>query len=96
MTQSIEAAAVGGNIIAIGILGNGRKGELTYPKLFFKHLTLHGIAVDHKSAQEDMVRAINQMGIKPVIDSSFPLEDLKKAFARQESGQHFGKIVVEW
>lgn len=96
MTQSIEAAAIGGNIIAIGILGNGRKGELTYPKLFFKHLTLHGIAVDHKSAQEDMVRAINQMGIKPVIDSSFPLEDLKKAFNRQESGQHFGKIVVEW
>lgn len=96
MGQSIEAAAIGGNVIAIGILGNGRKGELTFPKLFFKHLTMHGIAVDHKASQEDMVRAINQMGIKPVIDRSFSLDQLAEAFRHQESGSHFGKIVVEW
>lgn len=96
MGQSIEAAALGGNIVAIGILGNGRKGELTYPKLFFKHLTMHGIAVDHRESQKDMVRALNQMGFKPVIDHSFHLDSLAKAFEHQESGQHFGKIVVEW
>lgn len=96
MVQSIEAAALGGNIVAIGILGNGRKGELTYPKLFFKHLTMHGIAVDHRESQKDMVRALNQMGFKPVIDRSFHLDSLAKAFEHQESGQHFGKIVVEW
>ena len=34
--------------------------------------------------------------IKPVIDSSFPLERLADAFRHQESNTHFGKICVEW
>ena len=45
---------------------------------------------------EDMVRAIDANGIKPVLDQSFPLDKLADAFRRQESNQHFGKIVVEW
>jgi len=46
--------------------------------------------------QEDMVSAIDAAGFRPVIDSSFALSDLAKAFEHQESGQHFGKIVVEY
>lgn len=96
MKQSIEAAAIGGSIISIGILGNGRKGEITFPKLFFKHLRLTGIAVDSRLSQEAMVRAINVNGFKPVIDRSFGFEELGAAFRYQETGQHFGKIVLEW
>ena len=62
MRNSIEAAAIGGHIVAIGILGNGRKGELTFPKLFFKHLRMSGIAVGSRVMQEDMVAAINVAG----------------------------------
>jgi NADPH:quinone reductase-like Zn-dependent oxidoreductase len=43
-----------------------------------------------------MIRAIDVWGLKPVIDRSFPLEALANAFRHQESGTHFGKIVVEW
>lgn len=96
MRQSIEAAKIYGSIISIGILGNGRKGELTFPKLFFKHLRLTGIAVDSRLSQEAMVRAINVAGFKPVIDRSFGFEELADAFRYQETGQHFGKIVLEW
>ena len=96
MRQSIEAAAVGGNIIAIGILGNGRKGEITFPKLFFKHLRMIGIAVGSRKMQEDMVKALEVSQLRPIIDKSFPLEKLSEAFDYQASGQHFGKIVVEW
>lgn len=96
MHNSIEAAAIGGNIIAIGILGNGRKGEITFPKLFFKHLTLKGIAVGTRLHQEAMVNAINANGLNPVIDKSFGFEELADAFRYQATGQHFGKIVLEW
>jgi|TARA_B110000285_G_C15079900_1_gene592888 NADPH:quinone reductase-like Zn-dependent oxidoreductase len=96
MGQSIEAAKIGGSIIAIGILGNGRKGEITFPKLFFKHLKMTGIAVDCRLSQEAMVRAINVAHFKPIIDRSFGFEELAAAFRYQETGQHFGKIVVEW
>ena len=71
MKQSIEAAKIGGSIIAIGILGNGRKGEITFPKLFFKHLRMTGVAVDSREAQEAMVKAINVAQFKPLIDKTF-------------------------
>lgn len=94
--NSIEAAKIGGHISAIGILGNGRKGELTFPKLFFKHLRLIGIAVGSREMQEKMTAAINVNGMKPIIDKSFGFDQLADAFRYQESGQHFGKIVLEW
>ena len=96
MQQSIEAATIGGSIISIGILGDGRKGSITFPKLFFKHLKLTGIAVDSRLSQEAMIKAINLNGFKPVIDKSFEFDELASAFRYQETGQHFGKIVLEW
>ncbi|MEM6319069.1 MAG: NAD(P)-dependent alcohol dehydrogenase [Bacteroidota bacterium] len=96
MRQSVEAVKIDGHISSIGILGNGRKGEITFPKLFFKHIRLIGIAVGSRKMQEDMVHAININGIKPVIDKSFGFDQLADAFRYQESGQHFGKIVLEW
>lgn len=96
MYNSIEAAAVNGSIISIGILSGGRKGEITFPKLFFKHLRMTGIAVGSRTMQEDMVRAITLSGMKPVIDRSFAFDQLADAFRYQESGAHFGKIVVEY
>jgi NADPH:quinone reductase-like Zn-dependent oxidoreductase len=96
MGQSIEAAAVGGHIASIGILGGGRKGEITFPKLFFKHLRMTGLAVGSREMQEDMVAAINISKMKPIIDKSFAFDQLADAFRHQESGTQFGKIVVEY
>ncbi len=96
MGQSIEALKIGGTAIAIGILSGGRKGELTFPKLFFKFINMHGIAVGSRAMQEEMINAININGIKPIIDKSFSFDQLADAFRYQESGQHFGKIVVEY
>jgi len=95
MQQSIEAVAIGGHITSIGILG-GRKGEITFPKLFFKHVRMTGIAVGSRAMQENMVRAIDQADWRPVIDESFALDQLADAFAYQETGKHFGKIVLEY
>ena len=96
MRQSIEAAAMGGHIVSIGILGGGRAGEIVFPKLFFKHLRMTGIAVGSRVMQQAMVAAINEKKIKPVIDRSFAFDQLGDAFRYQESGAHFGKIVLEY
>ncbi len=95
IAHSVDAVAYGGHITAIGILG-GRKGEFDFPKLFFKHARITGVAVGSRSMQQDMVAAINASGLKPIIDRTFALEELADAFRYQESGQHFGKIVVEY
>jgi len=96
MNQSIEATGIDGHISSIGILSGGRKGQITFPKLFFKHIRLIGIAVGSKEMQEDLVDFINEHKIEPIIDKSFGFDELADAFRYQESGQHFGKIVLEW
>lgn len=42
-----------------------------------------------------MVRALEASTMRPVIDRHFPLDELVTAFRHQESGQHFGKIVLD-
>lgn len=93
--NSIEAVGVGGHIASIGIL-DGRKGEITFPKLFFKQVKISGLAVGSRDMQEAMVDAINISGIKPVVDRSFGFDELADAFRYQESGKHFGKIILEY
>lgn len=96
MVNSIEAAKIGGSIISIGLLNNGRKGTITFPKLFFKQLRLTGIAVGSRAMQEDMVAAINVASWKPVVDKNFGFDQLADAFRYQETGKHFGKITLTY
>ncbi|MEE9439760.1 MAG: NAD(P)-dependent alcohol dehydrogenase [Saprospiraceae bacterium] len=95
MIQSIEAAKIGGNITSIGILGNGRKGMITFPKLFFKFINIRGIAVGSRAMQMDLIKAVETLNIFPVIDKVFDFDNLQAAFEYQSSGKHFGKIVVK-
>lgn len=95
LAQSIKAVRVGGHIALIGIL-TGRQGEVPTMALMAKQARLQGLIVGSRREQQDYVVALEQTGIRPVIDRSFPLERLAEAFRFQESGGHFGKIVVEW
>lgn len=95
MRGSIDAVRVYGNIYSIGILG-GPKGEIHFPKLFFKQIHLIGLAVGSAAMQNELVTHINKYKWLPVLDKSFDLADIQKAFDYQKSGKHFGKIVLEW
>jgi NADPH:quinone reductase-like Zn-dependent oxidoreductase len=94
LTQSIGAVRVGGHISLIGTL-TGRKGEVPTIVLMAKQVRLHGIIVGSRTHQQDMVRALDSTGIKPVIDRTFPLAALGDAFRHEEGATHFGKICVE-
>lgn len=42
----------------------------------------------------EMNQAIEQSGLKPVVDKVFPLENAVEAIQYLRSGSHFGKIVI--
>jgi NADPH:quinone reductase-like Zn-dependent oxidoreductase len=95
MEQSIRASRLGGHISLIGVLA-GFAGNINTAMLMGMQIRLIGLTVGSRQHQQDMIRAIDANGLKPVLDQSFPLEKLADAFRRQESNQHFGKIVCEW
>jgi NADPH:quinone reductase-like Zn-dependent oxidoreductase len=94
LTQSIMALRMGGHIAMIGVLA-GLSGEVPTGRLFGNLSRVTGIMVGSRDDQLDMNRAIAANGIKPVIDSSFPLEDMADALRHQEAQKHFGKICLE-
>lgn len=95
LTQSMWACRMGGHIALIGVL-TGISGEVPTYLLFSSQLRVTGIMVGSRKDQLDMNRAIAASGIKPVIDSSFPLEGIADAFRHQQSQTHFGKICLEF
>lgn len=94
LPQSITAARVGGHIAMIGIL-TGIAGEVPTLAMMAKQIKLQGLIVGSRRQQQDMVRGLEAMGIRPVIDKTFPLVGLADAFRHEEQAQHFGKICVE-
>lgn len=95
LPQSIAAVRVGGHIALIGIL-TGIGGDVPTIALMLKQARLQGLVVGSRQHQIEMVRAIEAGGLRPVIDRSFPLEEIADAFRHQASGAHFGKICLEF
>jgi NADPH:quinone reductase-like Zn-dependent oxidoreductase len=93
--QSIAACRLGGDIALIGVL-TGRAGEVPTAAIMMGNVRINGLTVGSHEHQLAMIRAIEANRIRPVIESSYPLEALADAFRHQESGRHFGKICVEW
>jgi len=94
MDQSIAACRIGGHIAVIGVLA-GYAGPVSTVSIMGKQLRVVGLGVGSRRQQQDMVHAVEATGVKPVIDSHFPLEGLADAFRHQASGKHFGKICVD-
>ena len=95
LPQSINAVRIGGHISLIGVLTGGA-GEVPTAKLMAKQARLQGLIVGSRADQLDMVRALEVMKIKPVIDRCFAFDDIAGAFRFEEAGRHFGKICLEF
>lgn len=95
MEQSMLATKIGGHIAVIGIL-TGLAGQVSFIHAIARQLRLQGVLVGNQQHQLDMIRAIEATGMKPVIDSNYPLDGIVDAFRYQESNRHFGKICLEF
>lgn len=95
LAQSIQAVRVGGHISLIGVL-TGRQGDVPTALLMAKQVRLQGLIVGSRRQQQEYVAALEQAGVRPLIDRTFALEQLAEAFELQTRSTHFGKICVQW
>ncbi|TGL25880.1 NAD(P)-dependent alcohol dehydrogenase [Leptospira levettii] len=94
LEQSIAACRPFGVIHLIGILA-GKSGELNLLPAVMNNLKIQGLVVGGRKAFIEMNGAIEQSGLKPVVDKVFPLEQSVEAIQYLRSGSHFGKIVIK-
>ena len=101
--RNYEAAAVEGRVVQIAFQGSP-KATVDFRRIMLKRLmhtgsTLRSRSVADKAAIAAAVEAhvlplIAQGRVKPIIDSTFPLDRAAAAHARMESSAHIGKIVL--
>jgi putative PIG3 family NAD(P)H quinone oxidoreductase len=101
--RNYDAAAMDGRIVQIALLGGG-KATINVGKLMVKRLNHTGSTLRPRSNADKaaMVAAIEakvmplfrEGRIKPLMDSSFPLEKAADAHRRMETSEHIGKIVL--
>ena len=91
--QSIMAIRLGGHIAVIGLL-SGMTKDMNVAAIFSQNAKISGVTVGSRAMVEDMVRAIEQNDIHPVIDKRFPLEEFPDALRLMQGASHFGKIVL--
>ncbi|MEI9814290.1 MAG: NAD(P)-dependent alcohol dehydrogenase [Acidobacteriota bacterium] len=90
--RSLQAVALGGRISIVGLLG-GFNLDAPTGLMLFKRATLAGIGVGPRRALEDLVRAVNVLKLKPVIDRVYDFAEAPAAFDHLAHGA-FGKVVV--
>jgi putative PIG3 family NAD(P)H quinone oxidoreductase len=101
--RNYDAAAIDGRIVQIATLG-GAKATINIAKVMVKRLHHTGSTLRPRSNADKaaMVAAIEAKvmplirdgRVKPLMDSTFPLEKAADAHRRMETSEHIGKIVL--
>jgi NADPH2:quinone reductase len=102
--RNYEAAATEGRIVQIAFLSGTPKATANFAKLMVKRLSHTGSTLRPRSNADKaaMVAAIEakvmpllrEGRVKPLMDSTFPLEKAADAHRRMETSEHIGKIVL--
>ena len=93
LERSIESTRIGGNIYLIGILA---QGQINPTALMRRSSHLHGIYVGSRTMFEDMNKAIEIAGLKPLVDRTFNFSDARGAYHSMRAKSHFGKLVIKF
>jgi NADPH:quinone reductase-like Zn-dependent oxidoreductase len=92
-SQSLKAIRMGGAVAQIGVLSHSEE-PLQIPLILHKQVHVQGIYVGSRTHFEDMIRALEQNRIQPVVDEIYDFKDLPAALRLMGTGGHFGKLVV--
>jgi NADPH:quinone reductase len=104
LAPCLKALAVGGRFATIGRMSSVTKGELDVDLLAERRLHLYGVgnrlrtsAQRAESARRfaaDLLPALGDGRLRPVIDRCFPLDQIAAAGAWLEADKHVGKVVI--
>jgi NADPH:quinone reductase-like Zn-dependent oxidoreductase len=92
--KSMQSLVKGGRLVTYGRT-TGKIGETDISLLFWNQLKIIGSTMSNNREFMDVMRMVFLGKLKPVIDSVFPLENAREAYAHLGSGKQFGKVVLQ-
>jgi NADPH:quinone reductase-like Zn-dependent oxidoreductase len=92
--ESLRVLGRGGRLVTCGAT-TGARASLDVRRLFWHQWTIMGSTMGSREDYRQVVDLLAQGKLRPLIDSTFPLDDGASALGRLEQGEHMGKVVVE-
>ncbi len=103
LERNLAALAPKGRLVLVGLLG-GSQGPLDINLMLRKRLTIVGTTLRARPLEEkiaatqrfaaEVVPWLERGIVRPIVDSTFPFEEVQAALSRLESNEVFGKIVL--
>jgi NADPH:quinone reductase-like Zn-dependent oxidoreductase len=90
---SLRSLARGGRLVTCGATTGG-KAELSLHALFFKNLSVLGSTMGSRGELHQIVGLVARGLLKPVVDRTLPLSEVREAHEALEHREQFGKIVL--
>jgi NADPH:quinone reductase-like Zn-dependent oxidoreductase len=92
-SSALKSLARGGRIVTCGAT-TGDQPAADLRRLFIRQLQVFGSTLGTLGEFRHLLNFAERTGMRPVIDTSYPLEHLHAALDHLESGTQFGKIAV--
>jgi len=92
LDESIRSIRPGGRIVFCGST-TGVKAEVNMPRLFFSQADLLGSTMGNASEFEAVLGAV-EAGMRPVVDSTFALDEVVGALEHLDQAEQFGKVTL--
>lgn len=92
--SALKSLVRGGRLVTCGATTGDMPGA-DIRRLFIRQLSVLGSTLGTLGEFADLLGAVGRHAIRPVIDSSFALDDVHDALDRLESGRQFGKVAIE-
>ncbi len=91
--HSLKSLAQGGTLVVSGATG-GHRAVTDLRRVFFLQQRIVGSTMGTRDELVRLMALMTGTGVRPVVDSTMPLEDAAEAFRRLADGDVFGKIVL--
>src|SRR5215467_3843048 len=91
--HSLKCAKQGARIVVSGAT-SGYFPKVDPRRVYFLQLEIVGSTMGTRDELAALATLCVTRGIRPIIDSEYPFQDVRSAFAHLEDGDVFGKVVV--
>lgn len=92
--HSLKCAAPGGRIVVSGATA-GHLATVDLRRIFAMQLEILGSSMGTAAELAELVGLCASGAVRPVVDSVFGFDSVRAAFGRLESGDVFGKVVID-
>lgn len=91
---AMKSLVRGGRLVTCGAT-TGDQPPADLRRIFIRQLQILGSTLGDLHEFRDLLAFVGRTGLKPVIDSTFALPEVRAALDRLESGHQFGKVALQ-